>query len=498
MKNLKLGWKLFLLVALAVAGFLLNAGQGLFLLKENLLEDRKLKTKNVVETAYGVLSYYYGEQKAGRLPEDEAKKAAIGAIRLMRYEGEEYFFILDMAGSLVMHPIKPELEGKDMSGAKDPKGNRLFHDMSNLAKDKGQGYYGYYWPKPGSTEPVEKISYVKGFKDWGWVLGSGIYVDDVDAVFFKAASVQGVLAFSGLVLLIGFSFYLVRTIVGPVRRMQHVMEALAEGDMTVEASSDAKDEIGLMLQAASRMIERNQAVIREVRISADALVNASDQVSVTSHSLSQAASEQAASVEETTASVEEMSAAIEHNKDNAHLTEDISSRAARDAKVGGQTVRATVDAMKQIADKVSIIDEIAYQTNLLALNAAIEAARAGEHGKGFAVVAGEVRKLAERSQSAALEIGQLAGDSVEQAEKAGVMFDDMVPNIERTAQLVKEISASSEEQAIGAGQINQAISQVNQTTQHNASASEELAATAEELHSQAERLKGHIAFFRLD
>ncbi|HET7775122.1 MAG TPA: methyl-accepting chemotaxis protein, partial [Azospira sp.] len=180
------------------------------------------------------------------------------------------------------------------------------------------------------------------------------------------------------------------------------------------------------------------------------------------------------------------------------LTEDISSRAARDAKVGGQTVRATVDAMKQIADKVSIIDEIAYQTNLLALNAAIEAARAGEHGKGFAVVAGEVRKLAERSQSAALEIGQLAGDSVEQAEKAGIMFDDMVPNIERTAQLVKEISASSEEQAIGAGQINQAIGQVNQTTQHNASASEELAATAEELHSQAERLKGHIAFFRLD
>ncbi len=498
MKNMKLGWKLFLLVSLAVAGFLLNSGQGLLVLKDNLLEDRKLKTKNVVETVHGIVQYYYGEQQAGRLPEDEAKKFAVAAVRGLRYEGDEYFFIMDLKSTLVMHPIKPELEGKDMSGVKDPKGNFLFRDMSALAKEKGQGYYTYFWPKPGQSEPVEKISYVKTFKEWGWLVGSGIYVDDVESVFLKSALAQGGLALVGLTLLIGFSLYLVRTILGPVQRMQAVMVSLSEGDMTVQVKSESRDEIGQMLKSVELMIERNKAVIHEVRTSADALVNASDQVSVTSHSLSQAASEQAASVEETTASVEEMSAAIDQNKDNAHLTEEIATRAAADAQVGGQTVRATVVAMKQIAGKVGIIDEIAYQTNLLALNAAIEAARAGEHGKGFAVVAGEVRKLAERSQSAALEIGKLADESVAQAEKAGAMFDEMVPNIERTAQLVKEIAASSEEQAIGAGQINQAIGQVNQTTQHNASASEELAATAQELHSQAERLKGNIAFFRID
>jgi len=498
MKNMKLGWKLFLLVALAVAGFLVNSGQGLFLLKENLLEDRKLKTKNVVETAHGILAYYYREQQAGRLSEEDARQTAAAAIKGLRYEGEEYFFLMDFNANIVMHPIKPEMDGKNFAETKDPKGNRLFSEMSRIGRDVGQGYYAYFWPKPGKSEPVEKISYVKAFKEWGWLVGSGIYIDDVDAVFFKAATTQGSLAIGGLILLIGFSVYLMKTIVGPVQRMQKVMEALAEGDMTVHASSDAKDEIGLMLQAAERMIDRTRKVIQEVRVSADALVNASDQVSVTSHSLSQSASEQAASVEETSASIEQMSANIEHNKDNAHLTQDMSARAASDAQVGGKTVGATVEAMKQIADKIGIVDEIAYQTNLLALNAAIEAARAGEHGKGFAVVAGEVRKLAERSQAAAHEIGELAGKSVEQAENAGRLFQDMMPNIEKTAQLVKEIAASSEEQAIGAGQISQAISQVNQTTQHNASASEELAATAQELHSQAERLKQNIAFFHID
>ena len=498
MKNMKLGWKLFLLVALAVLGFVINAGQGLYLLKSNLLEDRKLKTKNVVETAHGILAHYRAEQVAGHLSEDEAKAGAIAAVRRLRYEGNEYFFINDFQAHSLMHPIKPELEGKDMSDTKDSQGVRLFYEMSQVAAQKGEGYVSYIWPKPGSAEPVGKISYVKAFKDWNWVVGSGIYIDDVDKVFMSAALAQGGLAVVGLLLLIGFSFYLVRSIVGPVQRMQGVMESLAEGDLSIRVSSDAKDEIGLMMQAAETMVSRTKSVILDVLASADSLANASDQVSITSQTLSQAASEQAASVEETSASVEQMSASIDHNKDNAHLTQNIATKAAADALAGGQKVRATVEAMKEIASKIGIVDEIAYQTNLLALNAAIEAARAGDHGKGFAVVAGEVRKLAERSLAAAHEIGELAGRSVELVEEAGVMFDDMVPHVEKTAQLVKEIAAASEEQAGGAGQINQAISQVNQTTQHNASASEELAATAEELHSQAIKLKDNIAFFKVD
>jgi methyl-accepting chemotaxis protein len=497
MKHVKLGWKLFFLVALAVAGFLVNSAQGLFMLKDNLLDDRKLKTRHVVETTIGILQHFQAEAAAGRMSEADAKAAAIAMVRGLRYEGQEYFFITDYQAVALMHPIKPEFEGRDMSDLKDPDGVAIFAEMAKVGREQGQGFVAYRWPKPGRSEPVGKISYVKAFPEWQWVLGSGIYVDDVDDVFWQGATRQALVAGTGLALLILFAFYLSHQIVGPVQRVQRVMESLAEGDLTVRAETDARDEIGLMLQAAGRMVERLRTIIGEVRGSAEALVHASNEVSATSSTLSQAASEQAASIEETSASIEEMSSSIDHNKDNAQLTEKISTQATADARIGGETVTATVGAMKQIANKIGIVDEIAYQTNLLALNAAIEAARAGDHGKGFAVVASEVRKLAERSQNAAQEIGELAERSVAQAESAGKLFAEMLPSIEKTASLVKEIAAASEEQTIGSAQINQAIAQVNQTTQHNASASEELAATAEELHSQAESLKENISFFRL-
>ncbi len=498
MKNLKLGWKLTILVALAALGIVVSIVMGLVQLRDNLLEDRKLKTRHVVETVHGVVAHFYALQTSGALSEDEAKAAAIAAVRRLRYAGDEYFFLNDYAAASVMHPIKPELEGKNLSDAKDANGVHLFRVMSDVAKTKGDGFVGYVWPKPGSDVPVEKISYVKAFPAWGWVVGSGIYIDDVDKVFRENALSQGGVAAIVLLLLVALSWWVVRGILAPVKQVQSVLEALAEGDMTVHAQADGRDEIAQMLRSADKMINRNKAAMLEVRASAEALATASDQVSTTSHSLSQAASEQAASVDETTAAVEQMAGSIEQNKDNARATETIAVRAAEDAGAGGQAVRATVEAMQNIADKIGIVDEIAYQTNLLALNAAIEAARAGDAGRGFAVVASEVRKLAERSQKAAQEIGELAGSSVALAEKAGGLFGQMQPNIEKTAALVKEIVLASEEQATGAGQISTAISQVSQATQHNASASEELSATAQELHGQAVKLRETIGFFKLD
>lgn len=235
-----------------------------------------------------------------------------------------------------------------------------------------------------------------------------------------------------------------------------------------------------------------------MRSAADSLSSASEEVSATSQSLSQAASEQAASVEQTTASVEQMSASIAQNTESAKVTDNIAGKAASDAVDGGRAVREVVVAMKQIADKIGIIDDIAYQTNLLALNAAIEAARAGDHGKGFAVVAAEVRKLAERSQIAAQEIGGVASSSVRLAEQAGSLLEEIVPNIQRTSDLVQEITAASQEQSTGAGQINIAMEQMNQITQQNASASEELAATSEEMNAQAAQLLELISYFQLD
>ena len=284
----------------------------------------------------------------------------------------------------------------------------------------------------------------------------------------------------------------------PVQELREVFEAMVTGDLSLTMKKPYEGTWDELKSAVNNMISKLSEVVADVNSGSQALASASEEVSATAQSLSQAASEQAAGVEETSASLEQMTASIAQNTENAKVTEGMASKAAKDATDGGESVNATVAAMKQIAKKIGIIDDIAAQTNLLALNAAIEAARAGEHGKGFAVVAAEVRKLAERSQVAAQEIGEVATNSVDLAEKAGKLLEQMVPSIRKTADLVQEIAAASNEQSSGVGQINSAVSQLNQTTQQNASSAEQLAGTAQEMSSQAEQLQQTMSFFKLD
>lgn len=287
-------------------------------------------------------------------------------------------------------------------------------------------------------------------------------------------------------------------VIAPINEVKRVMVALSGGDLTQKITDDYAGDFQVLQNAVNDSMDKLAEIIEQVRGAADALTNAAGQVSATAQSLSQSSSEQAASVEETSASIEQMSASINQNSENAKITDAMASKSSAEAGEGGQAVKSTVEAMKNIAGKIGIIDDIAYQTNLLALNAAIEAARAGEHGKGFAVVAAEVRKLAERSQVAAQEIGELAGNSVHLAERAGKLLDEMVPSINKTSDLVQEIASASQEQSAGVAQINNAMGQLNKATQQNASASEELAATAEELGGQAGQLQELMGFFTVD
>jgi methyl-accepting chemotaxis protein len=321
-------------------------------------------------------------------------------------------------------------------------------------------------------------------------------MQESSALASKASGIMIAAIVAGLALALGFGWVLTRSITGPVERVANALKALAAGDLTQRIEANSHDEIGQMEQCLGSMSTSLKSTIMEIRSIAGEVSAASMAISSASVELSKGASAQAAAAEEASASMEEMVSITRQNTDNAQQTDKIATKSATDALASGKSVLEAVSAMKEIASKISIIEEIARQTNLLALNAAIEAARAGEHGKGFAVVASEVRKLAERSQRAAGEINRLSDTTVNVSERSGAMLEKLVPDIQRTAELVQEISAASKEQDTGSDQINKALQQLERVIQQNASASEEMAATTEELTGQSDQLVSALAFFR--
>jgi len=394
---------------------------------------------------------------------------------------EVYLFILDRSGKVVLHPrLAP--------GASDFASSA---DVRPMIEKTGEG---------ALTATVDGQKVWIGFdyfKPWGWHIAYAVQEDFKYGKLLRFLRLLVAISVVAAALGLAMNYLAVKRALTPLQRIVRAAEAIGTGDMSAGIEADTKDETGVVLAAMKQMTERLARVIGEVRGGAESLAGAAGQLSSTSQTLSQGTGEQAASVEETTSSLEEMSASIGQNAENSRQMEQMAQKGAREAGEGGKAVGETVAAMKAIAEKIGIVEEIAYQTNLLALNAAIEAARAGEHGKGFAVVATEVRKLAERSQKAAKEISGLAGSSVEVAERSGKLLGELVPSIQKTAELVQEVAAASREQSAGVAQINKAMAAVDQVTQRNASAAEELASTAEEMSCQAESLQQLMGFFRL-
>ncbi len=397
-----------------------------------------------------------------------------------------YGFMINQDGLVLAHPKSDNILKLDLT---------TLADMKNITDEMVAGQTGV---DEYTFSGVDKIAGFAPVELTGWSVGA-----TQDKSEFMAASVSirnsTMLVAIATGLIVAFVvFFGARTITRPIIEAVGVADQLSKGDLTVAIEVNSKDETGQLLDAMKNMVSKLRGIVADVQTAADNVASGSQELSSSSEQMSQGATEQAAAAEEASSSMEQMAANIKQNADNAAETEKIALQSSEDADAGGKAVVKTVDAMKEIAQKITIIEEIARQTDLLALNAAIEAARAGEHGKGFAVVASEVRKLAERSRTAAGEISQLSGSSVEVAEGAGNMLARIVPDIRKTAELVQEISAASNEQNGGADQVNKAIQQLDQVIQQNASASEEIASTAEELSGQAEQLLSTIAFFKLE
>ena len=441
--------------------------------------------------------------------ETEGQARVKEIVSSMSYGKGDYFYIVDTDYKIVAHPNKT-LVGKNMKDTKDVNGKYFIRDQVDMATSKGDGYIDFYFAKLGSDKPEPKLSYVRSFNKWNWVVASGVYIDDLqkqivekETILKKSMRNQVLVIALTIITFIIVAFFWVfymsrKYVEEPLAKGVDVSNRMGNGELSIDIAVESKDELGQLLGSMRTMLGKLKMVVMEVMGATDNVASGSSQLSSTSEQMAQGASEQAASVEEVSSSIEEMAASIRQNADNAQQTEKIAIRTATDAASGGEAVIKTVSAMKEIADKISIIEEIARQTNMLALNAAIEAARAGEHGKGFAVVADAVRKLAERSQSAAGEIGTLSTTSVEIAESAGEMLEKIVPDIRKTADLVQEINASSNEQSSGVEQINKAIQQLDQVIQQNASSAEEMSSTAEELAVQAAQLQSSMSFFKID
>lgn len=366
-----------------------------------------------------------------------------------------------------------------------------WNDERLLAMDKANDIY--------HDETLEHLETVGGLFD-KVIADSEDYIMTDEAMLHEAANTRmGVFVFSivAVLIAIGLAFVIARGIIIPINKGVKFAQQVASGDLTAEVDVDQKDEIGVLAASLRSMVGRLREIVLSIMQGADNIAAASQQMSGSSQEMSQGATEQASSAEEVSSSMEEMASNIQQNTDNAQQTEKIAIKASDSIKEGNESTEISVKSMKDIAEKITIINDIAFQTNILALNAAVEAARAGEHGKGFAVVAAEVRKLAERSKVAADEIDDLSRNGVDVSEKAGQQLAEIVPEIEKTSKLVQEISAASIEQNSGADQVNNAIQQLNQVTQQNAAAAEEMATSSEELSGQAEQLKEMISFFRI-